>query len=169
MGGRSETAGSSSGTGWVGKEWVGEVPLHKNRRAAVVLDAAEARRFYQRLKGDGARDRWIEKGPPVPGKMVYSVSTPSTQKGNSFHYQFVQVGKQVKVFNHLEPDSLADPVGHAGAAVDDSGVNWGLGTATARRKYREGRGSYVCGRCGRALWSPASVRRGMGPWCASRS
>lgn len=145
------------------------MPDGRAPRAAVVLDAGEARRFYDRLKAEGARDRWIEKGPPVSGTMVYSVSMPASEKGNSFHYQFVKSGGRIKVFNHLEPDSIVDPGRHVQAAIDDSGVNWGLGTAVARRKFREGAAAASCSRCGRAIWSPSSVRRGMGPWCASRA
>lgn len=139
------------------------------RRAALVLDPPVARQFYNRLKRDGARDRVLELGPPVPGMMVYSVSMPATEKGNSFHYQFVQVGRKVKVFNHLEPDTIADPIRHGQAVIAGTDVNWGLGTSAARRKYREGAGSYRCSRCGRALWNPTSVRRGIGPWCAARA
>jgi uncharacterized protein DUF6011 len=145
------------------------MPQTRGRRAAIVLDAAEARRFYERLKREGARDRWLELGPPVAGEMVYSVSTPSTERGNSFHYQFVRVGRKIKVFNHLEPDSLADPLRHAGSMTDGSDVSWGLGAAAARRNYRAGTQTASCSRCGRALWGQASIRRGMGPWCAARA
>ncbi|MFY9716463.1 MAG: hypothetical protein WAK40_00800 [Thermoplasmata archaeon] len=100
-----------------------DVPLMAKR-----VSPRTGREFYKYLVNAlGARDRAFEDPPDIPGARVYSVSTKSTVKGNSLHIQFYKYGGYVYIYGHVEPDSLARPLGHLDAWLRGTEVSHGLG------------------------------------------
>ena len=99
------------------------------------------------------------------------------------HVKACEEDGKICIYAHTEPSADTDPLGHLDSALGDK-ANFGAGAKmlradmhAARRYvdsigYREevGRGKEPkvmgsCSVCGRAIWSPISLRRGIGSWC----
>ena len=102
------------------------------------------------------------------------------------HVQVVKIDRTYQLFAHTEPHAEKDPLGHLACALTEEGIYFGPGTRMVKADMREAR-RYVdsqhfrnerkggrqprmgtCSRCGRAIWSPVSLARGMGSWCYAR-